>query len=103
MKYDKADPCWFGYVVKLNNAPFSKDDFIKYLEDNHISTRAFFCGNITRQPCLIDRDVFYRKTDLTRTDEVMNNAFWIRVHPGINKKYMDYTKKKITTFLNQFV
>lgn len=101
--FEQSNPCWFGYVVKLKDAPFTKDAFIEYLEFNHISTRAFFCGNITKQPLLWDRNIKFRKSNLKNSDDMMNNSFWLRVHPGIDKKFMDYTEQRICKFLNQYI
>lgn len=98
-----SNPSWFGYVVKLKkDAPFTVRGFTKHLEENDIRSRAFFCGNITRQPVIHDKDVKYRKGKLTRTDDIMKNAFWIGCHPGIGEKELEYMKKVITKFLDQY-
>ena len=48
---DKADPCWFGYLTTVKpDAPFTKDDIVRHLEDNKIQTRSYFAGNILAHP-----------------------------------------------------
>ncbi len=101
---DFANPSWFGYVVKLNRlAPFKVTQFIEYLENANISCRAFFAGNMTKQPALFGRKVKYKVSGkLIVSDNMMESSFWLRVHPGIGKKYLDYMKYKITTFLELY-
>lgn len=37
--------------------------------------------------------------ELTNTDTVMNNTFWISVYPGLNDAMLDYVCERIETFL----
>ena len=97
----QADPSWFGYVVKLTeNAPFDKQTMIDYLQDKGIRSRAFFAGNMTRQPAIHNRDIEYKKHDsLDVCDDIMNNAFWIGVHPAIDSEQMKYMQYVLSNFL----
>lgn len=103
--YEGAEPSPFGYVVKvLESAPFSKKDFEWWLDKQGIKSRAFFAGNITKQPVFTKGDRFeYRKhPDLHVSDEIMNNAFWIGVHPQIKQEEREYMKQVITNFLENY-
>jgi CDP-6-deoxy-D-xylo-4-hexulose-3-dehydrase len=72
-------------------------DLLKYLDQNKIGTRLLFAGNLTRQPYFEGRT--YRVSgELERTDEVMNNTFWIGVYPGLNEPMLDYVCEKIEAF-----
>lgn len=95
----------FGYVVKLTDrAPFTKSEFEQYLNGAGIRSRAFFCGNITRQPVLSRnaRYIFRKHSDLSVSDDIMNNAFWIGVHPGIGEAERQYMEEAITKFLSSY-
>jgi CDP-4-dehydro-6-deoxyglucose reductase, E1 len=35
---------------------------------------------------------------LTNTDRIMNDTFWIGVHPGLNEEMLDYVAGKIETY-----
>jgi CDP-6-deoxy-D-xylo-4-hexulose-3-dehydrase len=85
-----TDPSWFGFPLSVReDAPFTRSEIIKHLEDHKIGTRMLFAGNITKQPAY--KNVKYRMIgDLHNTDSVMNNVFWIGVHPGIDKQRLDY-------------
>ena len=102
--YPQAKPSWFGYVIKLNDkAPFKRDEMVVYLEERGIRSRAFFCGNITRQPALWKKDYMYRVVgDLSRSDDIMRSAFWIGVHPGIQEEHRQYMKSVIVEFLDKY-
>jgi CDP-6-deoxy-D-xylo-4-hexulose-3-dehydrase len=68
------------------------------LDENKIGTRLLFAGNLTRQPYMIGRN-FRVSGQLTNTDIVMNNTFWIGVQPALSEKMLDYTASKIENYL----
>jgi CDP-6-deoxy-D-xylo-4-hexulose-3-dehydrase len=89
--YEGASPSWFGYVVKVKpEAPFTARELQRKFQDHGIMSRAFFCGNITKQPVFTSGRYKYRThRDLSVSDDVMSNAFWIGVHPGITEEQKD--------------
>lgn len=95
----KADPSWFGFLLTVRkDAGFTRDEIVRYLEDNKIATRMLFAGNIIRHPSF--EDVNYRVyEDLKNTDFIMNNAFWIGVYPGLKDKRINYILEKFGEFL----
>ncbi len=86
----KADPSWFGFLLTIReDAGFTKNDIIKYIEDNKIVTRMLFAGNIIRHPSF--ENVKYRICgNLTNTDRIMNNTFWVGVYPGLTDEIIRY-------------
>jgi CDP-6-deoxy-D-xylo-4-hexulose-3-dehydrase len=99
----KSDPCWFGFMIYVKpEAPFSKQDFVLYLEENKIATRNLFAGNILRQPAyaaLKHRIV----GDLKNTDLTMNNAFWVGVYPGIDDNRRNYMIDHLVKFCKKHI
>jgi CDP-4-dehydro-6-deoxyglucose reductase, E1 len=87
---ENSVPSWFGFPITLRDeAPFSRNDLVGYLDESRIATRLLFGGNLTRQPAY--RNVAYRLVgDLTYSDTVMNQTFWIGIYPGINVPMIDY-------------
>lgn len=83
-------PSWFGFPIYVRpEAPFTRDETIRWLEKHKIGTRLLFGGNLIRQPAY--RGKLYRVIgDLHRSDEVMHRVFWIGVYPGLTQPMLDY-------------
>ena len=94
----KSDPSWFGFPVILKEcAGVKRVDLLSYLDQHKISTRLLFAGNLTRQPYMIGRN--YRVNgDLTNTDIVMNQTFWLGTFPGLKTEHLDYIAEKLEEF-----
>lgn len=101
----KSDPSWFGFVLTVRDeAGFSRDDIVHYLEGKKIQTRMLFAGNIIKHPCFDGmRTVVNQRivSELKTTDYVMNNTFWIGVYPEINYKMFSYMLNSITHFIRR--
>ena len=96
---EHADPSWFGFPITLkDNCPVSRLDLVTYLDQQKIGTRLLFAGNLTRQPSMAGAN--YRVSgELTHTDRVMNNTFWIGVHPALTREMLEYTARSIESYL----
>ncbi len=96
----EADPSWFGFLLTVReNVGFTKDDIVKYLEENKIATRMLFAGNITKHPCF--EGVKYRVCgNLVNTDRIMNDTFWIGLYPGLSDHHLKFMLEKIQDFIN---
>jgi CDP-6-deoxy-D-xylo-4-hexulose-3-dehydrase len=98
-----SKPSWFGFMLTVKeNAPFKRDDIVRYLEQNNIQTRMLFAGNFIRQPAF-DRLCKQKKAykiigKLTNTDTIMNNSFWLGVYPGMNERMLKYIIETIKKF-----
>ena len=97
-----SDPSWFGFMMTLTNeAKFTRNEIVEYLENNNIQTRNLFAGNMTRHP-MFDSMVLgtdYRVVgDLTVTDMIMTNSFWIGLYPGMGDEAIGYMIEKIRTY-----
>jgi CDP-6-deoxy-D-xylo-4-hexulose-3-dehydrase len=93
-----SDPAWFGFPITVKeNAPFKREKLTRFLEEHKIATRLLFAGNITRQPYF--KGVDHRVVgNLTNTDQVMNNTFWIGVFPGITPEMIGYMIEQFEAF-----
>jgi CDP-6-deoxy-D-xylo-4-hexulose-3-dehydrase len=86
----QSNPCWFGFPLAVRpDAPVTRNHVVQFLESRKIATRLLFGGNLLRQPAY--RDIPRRIIgELTNTDFVMNNVFWIGLYPGISEPMIDY-------------
>jgi len=96
---EHSDPSWFGFPITLKeNCPVSRLDLLTYLDQNKVGTRLLFAGNLIRQPYM--QGARYRVSgELSNTDNVMHNTFWIGVQPSLTHEMMEYTARKIETYL----
>lgn len=95
---ENSEPSWFGFPITIKpNANANRVDLLKYLDQNKIGTRLLFAGNLTRQPYMKGLN-FRVSGDLTNTDTVMNDTFWIGVYPGLSKEMLDFVITKIEAF-----
>lgn len=94
----KSDPSWFGFLMTIRDGtPFTRTDLVRYLEERHIQTRQLFGGNLLRQPAF--QGVPCRVVgDLTNTDKIMNDAFFIGVYPGLTAAMLDYVEQVFADF-----
>jgi CDP-4-dehydro-6-deoxyglucose reductase, E1 len=85
-----SDPSWFGFPIAVRpDAPFSRNQVTRHLEDRKIATRLLFGGNLIRQPAYEGRA--YRVVgSLENTDFVMNQVFWIGLFPGISPEMIEH-------------
>lgn len=101
-----AVPSWFGFLMTVrNDAGFTRDDIVTYLEDHNIQTRMLFAGNLIKHPCFDEMRATgegYRVVgELTNTDIIMKDTFWIGVYPGMTKEMLDYMINKIEEFVQK--
>lgn len=96
---EKSDPSWFGFPITVkDSSPVSRLDLTTYLDQNKIGTRLLFAGNLTRQPYMANAN--YRVSgSLINTDNVMNNTFWIGLHPALTEEMLSYVVDRIETYL----
>ena len=93
-----AEPSWFGFPVVLKpSAGVKRVDLLNYLDQNKIGTRLLFAGNLTRQPYMIGQN-FRVSGELTQTDIVMNQTFWLGVFPGLQTEHLDFIVDKLEAF-----
>jgi len=94
-----SDPSWFGFPITVKeNSPVSRLDLLTYLDQQKIGTRLLFAGNLVRQPSM--EGAQYRISgDLTNTDRVMNQTFWIGVQPALTEEMLEYVCSQIETYL----
>ncbi|AXF85915.1 GDP-4-keto-6-deoxy-D-mannose-3-dehydratase / pyridoxamine-phosphate transaminase [Ephemeroptericola cinctiostellae] len=97
-KTPESDPSWFGFLITLTeNAGTTRTDLLTYLDQYKIGTRLLFAGNLTRQPYMKGQN--YRvHGELTNTERVMNDTFWIGVQPSLGEEQLSFVVSKIEEY-----
>lgn len=98
---DNSEPSWFGFAITvLATSPKTRNEIVQALNDNMIATRLLFAGNLLRQPAFAGTA---RRVhgNLTNTDNVMHNTFWIGVWPGLTFPMLDFMIETIHQILGR--
>ena len=88
---ENSSPSWFGFCITCKDG-VNRNELVKKIEAQNIQTRALFAGNLTRHPCfdqIRGTDAYRVIGDLSETDRIMNNTFWIGVYPGMTDEMLD--------------
>ncbi len=93
-----ADPSPFGFALAVRpTAPFNRDEVVRTLDSHKIGTRLLFGGNLVRQPAY--RNVPHRIVgDLTNSDFIMNQVFWIGLYPGLTEPMLSHVLEVLHYF-----
>lgn len=99
----KMDPSYFSFLLTIKeNAPFTRKQFIQYLETNKIQTRPHFTGNILYHPGyshLLSKQEISRFTTANYT---VVNSFFLGLSPIITTKQIDYIQSTVNRFMKEF-
>ncbi len=96
-----SNPSWFGFAITVKEtAPFTRNQFVGYLENHHIGTRLLFGGNLIKQPAYAEapRKIYQ---ELINTDIIMRNTLWIGCYPGIGEEHLEYMIETISNFIEE--
>ena len=101
----RSDPSWFGFMLLVRKGtPFSRLDLARFLEERKIGTRMLFGGNLVRQPAWVRlrRDhphAFRIAGKLAGADQLMENAMFVGVYPGLSRAMLDYIVESVHEFV----
>ena len=98
--HPKAEPSWFGFPMRVrDDAGFTRNALVKFLDDRLIGTRLLFGGNLVRQPAY--RGLTYRVIgDLPNSDAIMRGTLWVGCFPGLTAPMLAWTVESIHDFVN---
>ena len=101
---ESSDPSWFGFLITCKEG-VDRNQVVQYVEDHGVQTRMLFAGNLIKHPCFDEMRATgegYRVvSELTNTDRIMNDTFWVGVYPGMTDEMIDYMAQTIKEAVNQ--
>ena len=94
--FENSEPSWFGFLITCRTNE-ERNRIVNHLETKKIQTRMLFAGNLVRHPCFstLTMDQYRIIGNLSNTDTIMNNSFWIGVYPGMDDAKLDYMSRII--------
>lgn len=96
---ENSEPSWFGFIVSLKEeSGLNRKDVVMTIEAHNVQTRLLFSGNLIKHPCFDEirgTDKYRVVGELTTTDYIMNNSFWVGVYPGMTDEMIDYMAQVI--------
>lgn len=102
---ENSDPSWFGFLLTVRKrSGLTRDRLVTKLENQGIQTRMLFAGNLIKHPCFDEmrkHDEGYRVVgNLSATDQIMQDTFWVGVYPGMTEEMIDYIVQAIVGQVN---
>lgn len=88
---ENGNPSWFGFLITCKEGT-DRTELVKKIEAANIQTRALFAGNLTRHSCfdqIRGSDAYRVIGDLSVTDRIMRDTFWIGVYSGMTDGMID--------------
>jgi CDP-6-deoxy-D-xylo-4-hexulose-3-dehydrase len=95
----KPSPYAVAIMVRPD-APFTRLQLVRCLEDRGIETRCLFAGDIRCQPAYAGFD-FRSVGDLKNTAVARDGGFFIGCHPGLTQAMMDYILEAFDSFIEK--
>jgi CDP-6-deoxy-D-xylo-4-hexulose-3-dehydrase len=99
-----SNPSWFGFLITCRPG-VNRNQVVRYVEEKGVQTRMLFAGNLTKHPCFDEmrqEKTGYRIVgELTNTDRIMNDTFWVGVYPGMTDEMILYMAKVIKEAVRQ--
>lgn len=100
---ENSAPSWFGFLMTCQ-PNVSRKKIVPYIESKGIQTRMLFAGNLIKHPCFDEMRSSgegYRVVgELSVTDRIMNDTFWVGVYPGMTDEMLDYIVDTIVDACN---
>lgn len=101
---ENSRPSWFGFLITCREG-VDRNAVVQYVEKKGVQTRMLFAGNLTKHPCFDQmraKKSGYRVVgELTNTDRIMQDTFWVGVYPGMSDEMIDYMAATIREAINQ--
>ena len=100
----RTDCSWFGFKITVKeDAPFTRTQLVKHLDEHKIGNRMLFGGNLVRQPAFVrlrsDEPSSMRVSgELPAADRIMNQTFFLGTYPGLTREMINYMVRVIRDF-----
>ncbi len=100
----KTDCSWFGFKITVKeDAPFTRTELARHLDEHKIGNRMLFGGNLVRQPAFVrlredDPNSMRISGELSSADRIMNQTMFLGTYPGLSREMIDFMAETIRKF-----
>ncbi len=98
---EKSNPSWFAFPLTIrDDSPFSRWDFVNFLEDAKIQTRQYFGGNIMLNPGythLIDSKKVIEDYPVSR--KITTDTLFLGTSPVLQSEQIEYVELQVDKFM----
>lgn len=100
---DNTETAWLAFpVIIKKDAPFTRFDIVKFLEESNVQTRPVFTGDITLQPAFQKIKKRMAQKSYPHTEHIMQRAFVLGCHQGLSGAQINYLEEKIDEFISRY-
>lgn len=97
---ENSDPSWFGFLLTVREGTgLTRGQVVEHLEREGIQTRMLFAGNLVKHPCFDEMRQegkgFRTVGNLSVTDQIMRDTFWLGVYPGMKEGMISFMVEKL--------
>jgi CDP-4-dehydro-6-deoxyglucose reductase, E1 len=112
---NNSDPSWFGFLITLKSIDcpninqnklevrlkngMNRNDLCRALNQKGINTRLLFAGDIRKQP-YFSHYKYRCQGELSNTEYIMNNTFWVGVAPLLDDTAIDTIIDNLTDLIS---
>lgn len=101
---EHSNPSWFGFLMTCREGT-DRGKVVSFLEERGIQTRMLFAGNLIKHPCFDqmrkEKSGYRIVGELTNTDRIMKDSFWVGVYPGLTDEMLDDMAQTIIKAVKQ--
>jgi CDP-4-dehydro-6-deoxyglucose reductase, E1 len=97
----KSDPNWFGYLLTVkDDSGFTREQFVRHLEENKIQTRSYFAGNCLYHPAYAELASKYDniKEEFPNAHKATVGSFFLGTFIGITEDKLNYIEGVVDEF-----
>ncbi len=99
----RSKTAWMAFPLTIReDAPFSRMEITRYLEEHNIQTRPVFTGNVLRQPAYSALSKSTKADNFPVADEIMKNGFVIGCHHGLGDAELSHLESTSAGFLKNY-
>lgn len=96
----KCEPSWHGFPLMIHDAPFTRTELCRYLDERGIENRPIVAGNLALQPA-IQKDQRIICGPLPGADLIHENGFYIGLASFLDYEGTKYVTDAIYEFMNR--